>query len=121
MQIPVQITFRDMEPSAAIEERVRERAAKLERYFDRITSCRVIVEEPHLRQHKGKLFHVRVDITVPGNELVANRSSADNHAHEDVYVAIRDAFKAAERQLEEHAKKRQGRVKTHVRPEIEPL
>ena len=119
MQIPVQITFRDMEPSAAIEERVRERAAKLERYFDRITSCRVIVEEPHLRQHKGKLFHIRVDVTVPGGELVANRSPADNHAHEDVYVAIRDAFRAVERQLEEHANKKRGRVKNHTRPELD--
>ncbi len=118
MQIPVQITFRDMEPSPAIEERVRERAAKLERFYDRITSCRVLVEEPHLHQHKGKLFHVRIDVTVPGGELVANRSHDDNHAHEDVYVAIRDAFRAIERQLEEHAQKKKGRVKTHNRPEF---
>lgn len=118
MQIPVQITFRDMEPSAAVEERIRERAAKLERFYDRITSCRVLVEEPHLHQHKGKLFHVRVDVTVPGGELVANRSHDDNHAHEDVYVAIRDAFRAIERQLEEHAQKKKGRVKTHNRPEF---
>lgn len=118
MQIPVQITFRDMEPSPAIEERVRERAAKLERYFDRITSCRVTIAEPHLHQHKGKLFHVRVDVTVPGGELVANRSHDDNHAHEDVYVAIRDAFRALERQLEEHSQKKKGRVKTHNRPEL---
>ncbi len=118
MQIPVQITFRDMEPSAAIEERVRERAAKLERHFDRITSCRVLIEEPHLHQHKGKLFHVRIDITVPGGELVANRSPGDNHAHEDVYVAIRDAFNAIERQLEDHAQKKKGRVKNHSRPEV---
>lgn len=111
MQIPVQITFRDMEPSPAIEERVRERAAKLERFFDRITSCRVVIEEPHLHQHKGKLFHVRIDITVPGNELVANRNPSNNHGHEDVYVAIRDAFNAAERQLEDHARKLRIRVK----------
>ena len=121
MQIPVQITFRGMDPSPAIEERVRERAAKLERYFDRITSCRVNVEAPHLHQHKGKLFHVRVDITVPGVELVVNRNPADNHAHEDVYVAIRDAFRAAERQLDDHAKKKKGRVKNHSRPEVGPL
>jgi len=121
MQIPVQITFRDMEPSAAIEERVRERAAKLERFYDRITSCRVVVEEPHLHQHKGKLFHVRVDITVPGSELVANRSPGNDHGHEDVYVAIRDAFKAAERQLEDHARKRRAHVKVPEPPELDTI
>lgn len=121
MQIPVQITFRDMEPSTAIEERVRERAAKLERFFDRITSCRVVIEEPHLHQHKGKLFHVTIDITVPGGELVANRNTGNHQGHEDVYVAIRDAFNAAERQLEDHAKKRRARAKVPPAPELGPV
>lgn len=120
MQIPVQITFRDMEPSPAIEQRVREKTAKLERFFDRITSCRVLIEAPHVHQHKGRLFHVRVDLTIPGGELVVSRNPSEHHAHEDVYVAIRDAFKAAERQLDEHAEKIRGHVKNHSRPEIGP-
>lgn len=112
----VQITFRGIPSSAAIEAKVRERAAKLERLYPRITSCRVAIETPHAHHHKGKLFHVRIDLTVPQHELVVSRDPAMNHAHEDVYVAIRDAFEAAERQLEDFARKQRGEVKTS-RPE----
>ncbi len=113
MQIPVQVTFRNMDSSAAVEANVREKAAKLERYFDRIVSCRVVVESPHRRHHKGKLYHVRIDLGVPGKEIVVNHSGPKNHAHEDVYVAVRDAFNAAARQLEDHARKVRGDVKSH--------
>ncbi|HYD49530.1 MAG TPA: HPF/RaiA family ribosome-associated protein [Terriglobales bacterium] len=105
----VQITFRGIDSSAAIEAKVRERAAKLERLYPRITSCRVAVEAPHGHHHKGKIFHVRIDLTVPQHELVVSRDPAQNHAHEDVYVAIRDAFEAAERQLEDLNKRQQNR------------
>ena len=104
MQIPLQITFHGMERSDAIEAKIREKAAKLDRFHSRLTSCRVVVEVPHRHHHKGKLFSVRIDMTVPGGELVVNRDSSD-HSHEDVYVAIRDAFNAAIRQLEDHARK----------------
>jgi len=113
MQIPLQLSFRGMEPSAAVELKVRERVAKLERFSDRITGCRVVVESPHRRHHQGKLFHVRVDLTVPGNELAVSREPAQHHEHEDVYVAIRDAFDAAQRQLEEHTWRHRGAVKAH--------
>ena len=116
MQIPLQISFRGMEPSPAVELKVRERVAKLERFSDRITSCRVVVESPHRRHHQGKLFHVRVDLTVPGNELAVSREPAQHHEHEDVYVAIRDAFDAAQRQLEDHARRHRGAVKAHEEP-----
>jgi cold shock CspA family protein/ribosome-associated translation inhibitor RaiA len=116
MQLPLQVTFRNMEPSAAVEAEVRDRAEQLDTLFDRITSCRVAVEAPHRHHHKGNLFHVRIDITVPGRELVVGRSPAAHHAHEDVYVAIRDAFRAAARQLEDHARLVRGEVKTHAVP-----
>lgn len=116
MQTPVQITFRDMEPSPAIEAKIRERAAKLERFFDRITSCRVLVGAPHRHHHRGKLYDVRIDITVPGEELAITRTSPLDHAHEDVYVAIRDAFDTAARRLEDHARRFRGDVKTHEAP-----
>ena len=116
MQIPVQVTFRNMDPSDAVEANVREKAGKLERFFDRIISCRVVVEAPHRRHTKGKLYNVRVDIGVPGKEIVVNHSGPKNHAHEDVYVAIRDAFNAAARRLEDHAHKIRGEVKTHEVP-----
>jgi len=111
MQIPLQVTFRDMEHSDAVETRIREKAEKLQRYYDRIMGCRVVVEMPQRHKHQGKLHSVRIDLTVPGAELVANHTQ-----HEDVYVAIRDAFDAMSRQLEDYARKQRGEVKTHAAP-----
>ena len=116
MQLPLQITFRNMESSPAIEAKIRERAAKLDQYWDRITSCRVVVETPHRHRHRGKLYHVRIDLTVPNGELVVGRMPAQRHAHEDVYAAIRDAFNAARRRLEDYVRRQRGVVKTHEAP-----
>ncbi len=116
MQLPLQITFRDFPPSEAIEAAIREKAQKLERYFDRIISCRVIVEAPHKHHHKGKLYEVTVDITIPGHEIVVSRDNHDKHEHEDIYVSIRDAFAAAQRQLEAIVDKMRGEVKAHEMP-----
>jgi ribosomal subunit interface protein len=113
MQIPMQVSFRSMERSAAIEAKVRERAQKLDHYYDRIMACRVVIEAPHRRHHQGKLYHVRIDVTVPGGELLATREPAQHHAYEDVYVAIRDAFDAVQRQLEEYARQQRRAVKVH--------
>ena len=111
MQMPLQVTFRNMEPSEAVEAKIRERAAKLDLFYDRLMGCRVIVEAPHGRHHQGKLYHVRVDLTVPGGELVVSREPAARHSHEDVYVAVRDAFNAAERRLADYARRQRGEVK----------
>ena len=73
MKIPLQITFRDMAPSPAIEDNIREKAAKLDELHDGIMGCRVTVEAPHRHHHKGKAYVVRIDLTVPGGELVINR------------------------------------------------
>jgi len=117
MQIPLQITFRDLPQSAAIEAKIRETAGRLDHFSDRIMSCRVTVSETHRRHHRGKLYHVSIDLTVPGGELVVNREPELDHAHEDVYVAIRDAFKAARRQVEDHVRKSSAyRVKPHQTP-----
>ncbi len=113
MQLPPQITFRDMEPSPAVEAKIRERAGKLDEYYDRIMSCRVVVEAPHHHRRQGNLFHVTVDLTVPSGELVVNREPSKRHAHEDVYVAIRDAFNAAQRRLADYARRQRRDVKTH--------
>ncbi len=105
MQIPVEITFKEIERSAAVEARIRELAAKLERVFDRVIRCDVMVETPHRHQHNGRQFHVRVHLTVPGGEIVASHDPGPDETHEDVYVALRDTFNAAKRQLEDHARK----------------
>ncbi len=116
MKLPLQVAFHNMEPSAAVEAKVRERAAQLERVYDQVMSCRVAIEAEHRHQHKGYLYHVRVDVKVPEAEIVASRAPAGHQAHEDVFVAVRDAFDAARRQLEDYARRRRGDVKTHATP-----
>ena len=117
MQLPLQIAFRHMDTSEAVAARIRERAKELERFFDRITSCRVIVECRHPRRRQGKLFRVRVDLKVPGEEIVVRRDPAAHHAHEDVYVAIRDAFDATRQLLEDHTRQARGDVNLHTVPD----
>lgn len=108
MHTPLQITIRDVDHSAALETHIREKVDKLSEFFSRITSCHVVVEMPHKHHHQGKQFNVRIDINVPGGEIVVNKDS-----NEDAYVALRDAFDAAKRQLEDHARKSRGEVKNH--------
>lgn len=114
MQIEPQIRFRGMEPSPSVEEVVRERIARLARFHERMISCAVVIEAPHRHGRQGKLYRVHVDIAVPGAVIVTGKMQQDNHAHEDVYVAIRDSFDAAQRQLEDLVRKKSGyRVKPH--------
>ena len=113
MRLPLQVTFRGMPPSEAIETNIREKAGKLDLFYNRIMGCRVVVEAPHRHHHKGKLYHVRIDMTVPGGELVANREPSNHGSYEDVYVAIRDAFDAARRQLQHYVQRQRNEVKTH--------
>jgi hypothetical protein len=134
MILPVQIAFRNMKPSEAVEARVREEVEKLETFYNRIMSCRVLVEIPHRHRRKGELYHVRIDMTVPGAELVVKRApslrapvrQADSErrsksyetraAHKDVFVVIRDAFKEARRQLQDFARRERGDTKLHAPP-----
>lgn len=102
----LQITFRHMDPSPALEERIRGRAEELDQFCERITSCRVVVECRHRHQQQGKLFSVSIDLTVPGREIVVGREAGANHAHEDAHVAVRDAFDALRRRLEDHVRQR---------------
>jgi ribosomal subunit interface protein len=117
MQLPLQITFRHMDSSDAVAARIRERAEALERFFDRIVSCRVVVECQHPRRQQGNLFRVRVVLKVPGGEIVVGRDPEAHHAHEDVYVAIRDAFDATRRLLEDCVRQGRGDVKLHAVPD----
>ena len=116
MQIPLQIRFHNLEKSEAVEAAVRKRAEQLEHFAHNITSCRVTIEAPHKHHHQGNLYHVTIDIRTPGGEIVVSRSPDKHHAHEDAYVAIRDAFKAARRQLQDQLQERRGKVKHHETP-----
>ena len=107
MQLPLQITARDIPLSEAAEADIRAKAAQLDLYYDRIMSCRVVVEGQVPHHHKGP-YTVRIDLTVPGTELVVDRQ-----ADADLYVAIRDAFDAARRRLEDYGRRQRGGVKVH--------
>ena len=112
MQLPLKITFRDISPSPAIEAHVREKAQKLEKFHSRILGIRVTVSAPDLQHHKRATHHVQVDVKVPGSEIVVNKERRENHENEDVYVAIRDAFSSAERQLRQLSERKRDGLKT---------
>jgi cold shock CspA family protein/ribosome-associated translation inhibitor RaiA len=116
MQLPVQVTFRNLDASPSVEARVRARIAELEQFYDRIVSCRVMIEKPSRRRRHGDLYHVRVDLRIPNQEIVVNREPPERHAHEDILVAVHDCFDAVRRQLEDHVRQQRGDVKTHKVP-----
>lgn len=116
MTVPLQITFRDLPPSSAVEAEIRERAENLERVFDRLTSCRVIVEGRHRPQRAGRVAHLCVELSLPGKVITVGRGAAEFEAHDDVFVAVRVAFDAARRRLDRYAQRRRGDVKSHVQP-----
>jgi ribosomal subunit interface protein len=116
MQTDVRITFRDFPPSDAVEARIRERVAKLEEFHGRITACRVAVEAAKRRQ-KATEYKVRIDLTLPGEELVVSHEHADRKPADDIYVAIRDAFDAMERRIKSRAHRMRGEVKAHAAPD----
>ncbi len=118
MKIPLQITFHGIDHSDAVETRIREKAGKLEQLYDRITSCRVVIEAHHRNtsnlHHKGEPFHIRLSVTVPGTELVVKRDPKDSHLNEDINVALRETFANMERQLKEFVARQRGDVKARV-------
>jgi len=111
MKLPLQITIRDFPHSEALDTLIRGRVEKLDHFYSHIMACRVTVEMPHKHKHQGKSFNVRIDLTLPGGEIVINRD-----AHEDPNVALRDAFDHAKRKLEEYARAQRGDVKAHSQP-----
>lgn len=107
-QVPLQITFRHMPQSDAVEAAIRDRVDKLEAFYPALISCRVVLDEDRLHHQQGRHFNLRLDLHVPGHEF------ATTHEHdEDVYVVVRDAFDAAQRWLEEQTRQVRGDVKHH--------
>lgn len=117
MQTQPQVSFDDVELTDEVRERVRDEVldwiGQLERFHPRITGCHVVIGMPHRRHRIGGLYSVRIDVVVPEAEIVVNREHHDEHAHEDLFVALRDAFDAAKRRLEDHARRLRGTVKRH--------
>lgn len=113
MEHQPEIVYRGIPQSDSLDFEINKKVSKLERYFDHIQSIRVIVEDAHKHSHKGHIYHIGIEIHVPGKALVVNKPKENNKAHEDAKVAIRDAFQAAERQLQDYAQKLRGKVKHH--------
>ncbi len=114
MQIPYEISFEGMAPSDAVRVRIEKEIDRLERFHDRITSCHVAIIAPRHHKHQGGLFDVKIYMALPGGgEVRVQRNPPQDHAHEDAYVSIRDAFAAARRQLQDKDRQLEGHVKTH--------
>jgi ribosome-associated translation inhibitor RaiA len=116
MQTSPQVSFDDIPVDEAVRDAALEHVAELERFSQRITGCHVVVAQPHRHHRGGRLYSVRIDLVVPGGEIVVNRDQHLDHAHEDVFVALRDAFAAARRRLEDHVRRMRGDEKRHATP-----
>ncbi len=108
MKLPLQITVRNMEPSKAVETHIHDKLEKLEEHHSEIISCRVMVEAPPHHKNKGESFNIRIDLKVPGKEVVVKKVSDP-----EVYIAIRDAFSALRRRLDGVRRRRRQEVKRH--------
>jgi ribosomal subunit interface protein len=116
MQTPLQIAYRGITRTETIDEYVRTRAEKLQRFSSRITGCRIMIEIPHRHKRHGHHHHVRIDLAVPGNELVVTRDPAERKGQEDLYASIDAAFDDAQRLLEDHVRTQRGDIKSRGTP-----
>jgi len=121
MALPLELSFRNLERSDFIEQSVIKRCKRLELLSYEITHCHVVVSAPHQHKNKGNHYEVHVEIRVPGAELSVARNTGTSDAHEDFYVALRDAFDAIERKLTRWKEKRRLDVKSHSRPTAPPI
>jgi hypothetical protein len=131
MKRPVQVTFRNMAPSPVLDQGIRARAAWLETFYPGLIGCRVVVEMPHRHRQHGRPVHVRIDLSLPGEDITvsheptlhatlkdlqgetAHKVEDVEGAHKDAVVAIHDAFDTARRRLEDVARQQRGDLKTH--------
>jgi cold shock CspA family protein len=114
MQRPLKITSRDFTLNAGVEAEIRDKAAALETFYPRLSGCEVVVRAPAIHHHhKGGPFLVELRLTLPGKELTVNRQ-----AEGELSVAIREAFDAAKRQIEDYGREQRGSVKTHVAADV---
>jgi ribosomal subunit interface protein len=110
------VVFRGIDHSQAVADAVQKRLDKLERFSDEIQSLRVILESPHNHHHKGKVFHVGVEAVIPNHDIQVNHDQHDKHEHEDIYIAIRDAFNALERQIKSVYEKKRHQDRAVSKP-----
>jgi ribosome-associated translation inhibitor RaiA len=119
MDVPVEIVFHNMPSSPALETEIRDRVGKLERLYNHLVGCRVSVEHLHRRHQTGNVYEVHIEMRVPGEELVVSHEphhARDRYTDPDVRIALRTAFKTAERRLLDYKKRQRGDVKVHDEP-----
>ena len=114
MQLPLQVSFRHMERTPSLETTIREKAATLDQFAGHIMSCRVVVEPAGKHHLHGNQYEVRIDIKLPGGEVVATHEPSEHKEYKEIAVAIRDAFDTAARRLEEYVRIQRGDVKLHA-------
>lgn len=118
MAVPAEISFHHMEGSEALRTDIEEHVEKLRRFDQNIVKCVVVMEPAEHHHHKGNRFMVRIRVTLPGGELDVGHAPSGDRSHEDAYVAIRDAFKAMRRKLQDLHRRKQGKVKHHEEPAL---
>jgi len=111
MRLPMQIAFHNMPHDAEVESAIRANGEWLDNFYDRIMSCRVVVDRPHLHHQEGNLYQIRIDLKVPGRELAVKREPSEHSDYKDLNIMIRDAFDEARRQLEDYVRRQRGEVK----------
>lgn len=109
MRLPIEITIHDIGPSEAVEAKIRERAERLDQFSPGISRCEVWVNAAHPHHRKGPIFDLRIRLTVTGEELLIDHQPE----RDDIYVAIRESFDAARRQLEDYERRHRGWIKKH--------
>jgi hypothetical protein len=109
MQVPVQVTFKGLPVNDEIERACVQHAQGLEK-FGRITSCRVVIDQPHHHKKHGNLFDVRIDLRIPGKEIAVSRTPPEHTKSEHADVALREAFDEARRQLQDAVRERRERA-----------
>lgn len=117
MQSPPTITYRNMDPSLAIDDHIRRRLEELERAHPRIVACNVVIDAPQKKQVKGRAFEVRLTLSVPGPDIHVSRQVGRSGSAEDVSLAIHEAFDAARRLLKEQ-KREMGRQEVKHHPTV---
>jgi ribosome-associated translation inhibitor RaiA len=99
MKSVMDVTFRDMEASPAVQAAITEWVEKLEHLEPRLQRCAVVIERPHQKHRHGQIFHVRIELAIADRHIVVSHEPEHDKSHENVYAAISDAFRAAKRQL----------------------
>jgi ribosome-associated translation inhibitor RaiA len=105
MHLPMKIVFRHCEPSESIRTFINEKASRMDRFSKSIESCLVVIDAPHHNHHNGNLYHVRIELRLSGETILVEHDPGDPMSHENIYVAIRDAFDAALRQVRSRHRK----------------